>query len=155
DLSQMVVSARIRETDLHRIREGLMARLDLEAYPDLAMNGRIDFVGSLAEASADSPWKFFSVWLLVDRTDPRLRPGMSVRVSFLLDSAHGVVVAPADAIFSCAGRSCCYVRRASEIWEQPVTLGLANETQVEVKSGVAAGDELLLAAPQGAVRRRE
>ncbi len=155
DLSQMVALTRIREIDLHRIRAGLTARLDLEAYPDLPMNGRIDFVGSLAEASADSPWKFFSVRLLVDRTDPRLRPGMSVRVSFLLDSARAVVVAPADAMFSCAGRSCCYVRRDGEIWEQPVTLGLANETQVEVKSGVAAGDELLLAVPQGAVRRRE
>ena len=155
DLSQLVAVTRIREIDLHRIREGLMARLDLEAYPDLVMNGRIDFVGSLAEASADSPWKFFSVRLLVDRTDQRLRPGMSVRVSFLLDSAHGVVVAPVDAMFSCAGRSCCYVRRAGEVWEQAVTLGLANETQVEVKSGVAAGEELLLAVPQGAVRRRE
>ena len=155
DLSQMVALTRVREIDLSRIRAGMMARLDLEAYPDLAMNGRIDFVGSLAEASADSPWKFFSVRLLVDRTDARLRPGMSVRVSFLLDSARAVVVAPADAMFSCAGRSCCYVRRAGEIWEQPVTLGLANETQVEVKSGVAAGDELLLTVPQGAVRRRE
>ena len=153
DLSQMVVSARIRENDLHRIREGLMARLDLEAYPDLVMNGRIDFIGSLAEASADSPWKFFSVRLLVDRTDPRLRPGMSVRVSFLLDAAHGVVVAPVDAVFPCAGRSCCYVRRAGQIWEQPVALGLANETHVEVKSGLAAGDELLLAVPEAGFRR--
>jgi HlyD family secretion protein len=155
DLSQMVALTRIREIDLHRIRAGLTARLELEAYPDLAMNGRIDFVGSLAEASADSPWKFFSVRLLVDRTDPRLRPGMSVRVSFLLDSARAVVVAPADALFSCAGRSCCYVRRAGEIWEQPVTIGLANETHVEVKSGVVAGDQLLLAVPQGAIRRHE
>jgi hypothetical protein len=58
-------------------------------------------------------------------------------------------------MFSCAGRSCCYVRRAGEVWEQAVTLGLANETQVEVKGGVAAGEELLLAVPQGAIRRRE
>src|SRR5205823_2014189 len=54
DLSQMLALTRVREVDLHRIRTGLVARLDLEAYPDLVMNGRIDFVGSLAEASADS-----------------------------------------------------------------------------------------------------
>src|SRR5262249_33743471 len=65
DLSQMVALTRIREIDLHLIRAGLTARLALEAYPDLAMNGRIDFVGSLAETNADSPWKFFSVRLLV------------------------------------------------------------------------------------------
>ena len=87
--------------------------------------------------------------------DSPTRPGMSVRVSFLLDSARGVVIAPADATFSCAGRSCCYVRRGGEVWEQPVTLGLANETHVEVKAGIAPGEELLLAVPQGAVRHRE
>lgn len=155
DLSQLVVQTRIRETDLHRLREDMVARLDLEAYPDLVMNGRVDFIGSLAEASPDSPWKFFSVRLLVDRTDPRLRPGMSARVSFRLDSASRVVVVPADAVFPCAGRSCCYVRRRGEIWEQPVTLGLTNETHVEVKSGVAAGEELLLGVPRSGVRRQQ
>ena len=154
DLSQMVVTTRVRETDLHRVQDGLEARLDLEAYPDLVMNGRIDFIGSLAESAADSPWKFFSVRLLVDRTDPRLRPGMSVRVSFQLHVARSVVVAPADAVFPCAGRTCCYVRRGSDVWEEPVTLGLANETHVEVKKGLEAGDELLLAVPQSGIRRR-
>jgi HlyD family secretion protein len=153
DLSQMVALSRVRETDLHRIREGLVARLELEAYPDLVMNGRVDFIGNLAEALPDSPWKFFSVRLLVDRTDARLRPGMSMRVSFLLDSKLGAVTVPSDAVFPCAGGSCCYVRRRGEIWEQPVTLGLANETHVEVKSGVAAGEELLLGVPRAVIRR--
>jgi len=153
DLSQMVSLSRIRETDLHRIHEGLMARLDLEAYPDLAMNGRVDFIGNLAEAAPDSPWKFFSVRLLVDRVDPRLRPGMSVRVSFLLDSKAGIVIVPSDAVFPCAHGSCCYVRRRGETWEQPVVLGLANETHVEVQNGVAAGEELLLGVPRAAIRR--
>jgi multidrug efflux pump subunit AcrA (membrane-fusion protein) len=143
----------VRETDLHRLRESLVARLEIEAYPDLAFSGRIDFIGSLAEAVQDSPWKFFAVRLVVDRADPRLRPGMSVRVGFQLGHANHVIVAPADAVFPCAAQSCCYVRRRGEVWEQPVTLGLANETHVEVKSGLDAGEELLLAVPRGALRR--
>jgi multidrug efflux pump subunit AcrA (membrane-fusion protein) len=155
DLSQLVVSTRVREIDLHRVREGLLARLDLEAYPDLVMNGRVDFVGSMAEATPDTPWKFFSVRLLVDRTDPRLRPGMSVRASFLLAEARAVVVAPVDAVFSCGGRSCCYVRRSGGVWEQPVTLGVTNETHAEIREGLAAGEEVLLEVPRGGVHRRE
>jgi len=153
DLSQMVVQARVRETDLHRLREDAVARLEVEAYPDVVLNGRVDFIGSLAESVADSPWKFFAVRLLVDRAEPRLRPGMSVRVSFQLGHAARVIVAPADAVFPCAAQSCCYVRRRGELWEQPVTLGLANETHVEVKTGLAAGDELLLGVPRGSLRR--
>ena len=153
DLSQIVALTRIRETDLHRVREGLRAELVLEAYPDLTMNGRVDFIGSLAEATADSPWKFFSVRLLVDRTDPRLRPGMSVRVSFVLAAVSGVARVPADAVFPCVSGSCCYVRRRGDVWEQPVSVGLANETQVEVKDGVAPGEEVLLGIPPSGVRR--
>ena len=153
DLTQMVVQTRVRETDLHRIQEKTLARLEVEAYPDVVMNGRIDFIGSLAEAVHDSPWKFFSVRLLVDRAEQRLRPGMSVRVSFQLGRVAQAIIAPADAVFPCAGHSCCYVRRHGEVWEQPVTLGLANETHVEVKSGLAAGEELLLGVPRGTLRR--
>jgi HlyD family secretion protein len=153
DLSQMVVQTRVRETDLHRIHEDMLARLAVEAYPDVALGGRVDFIGNLAESVADSPWKFFSVRMLVDRAEPRLRPGMSVRVSFELGRRTHVIVAPADAVFPCAAGSCCYVRRRGEIWEQPVTVGLANETHVEVKEGLAAGEELLLAVPHGSLRR--
>ncbi len=153
DLSQMVVQTRVRETDLHRVHTGQLAGLELEAYPDLRMNGRIDFIGSLAESAGDAAWKFFSVRLLVDRTDPRLRPGMSVRASLRIASVDRAVVAPLDAIFPCAGRSCVYVRRKGDVWEQPVTLGLANETHVEVKTGVEAGESLLLGVPKASVRR--
>ncbi len=151
DLSQLVVLTRIRETDLHRIREGLLARLDLEAYPDLAMNGRIDFVGSLAEAAADSPWKFFSVRLLVDRSDVRLRPGMSVRVSLLLDEARAVVVAPVDAVF---------LLRRSELLLRPTgwgglgAAGHARRRQRDARRGEGGSRRGGRGASRGAERRR-
>ena len=155
DLSQMVTLTRVREIDLHLVREGLDARVAIEAYPDLTVGGRIDFVGNLAEAAADSPWKFFSVRLRLDRADPRMRPGMSARVSFLLDSVKDAVVVPLDGVFTSGDRAVCYVRRRGEIWEQPVFLGRRNETHVEVKSGIAPGEELLLAPPEGRARRVE
>lgn len=155
DLSRMIVLTRVREIDLHRIREGLEAAVAVEAYPDLGMKGAIDFIGSIAEESAGSPWKFFTVRLVVDRSDPRLRPGMSVRASFLLDAAEGVVVVPADAVFADGDRLVCYVRRGGEVWKQPIVAGKRNDTHVEVQSGVRAGEEVLLAVPDGPVRRVE
>jgi HlyD family secretion protein len=153
DLSQMLVRTRVRETDLHRIAEGLRADVAVEAYPDLQLNGRVDFIGSLASAEPGSPWKYFDVRLILDRADPRLRPGMSARVSFVLDEVADAVIAPLDAIFFREDQSVCYVRRGGEIWEEPVVLGRRNDTHVEVRSGLEPGEELLLAAPEGPVRR--
>ena len=64
----------------------------------MAFTDRLEFIGSLATESADSPWKFFSVRLSLDRTDPRLRPGMSAQVSFLLGSVPDAIVVPLDAL---------------------------------------------------------
>jgi multidrug efflux pump subunit AcrA (membrane-fusion protein) len=139
--------------DLHRIEEGLAADVAVEAYPNLVLGGRVEHVGSLAAGNRGSPWKFFSVRLSLDQTDPRLRPGMSVRVSFLLDSARDVILAPLDAVFTRGQETVCYVRRGGDVWEQPITLGKRNDTHVEIRSGIAAGEELLLAAPESSIRR--
>ena len=112
-------------------------------------------VGNLAEEAADSPWKFFAVRLELERGDARLRPGMSVRITFLLETVADAVLVPIDAVFTHADRSVCYVRRDGETIEQVVALGKRNETHVEVRRGIAAGEELLLTVPEGRVRRLE
>jgi multidrug efflux pump subunit AcrA (membrane-fusion protein) len=155
DLSRMVVVARVREVDLHRVRDGLRASVAPEAYPDLVLDGRIAVIGSLAEEVADSPWKFFTVSLALERGDPRLRPGMSVRVTFLIDSVPDAVIAPVDAVFTHGDESVCYVRRGGETIEQVVVLGKRNETHVQVRRGIDAGEELLLSVPEGHVRRQD
>lgn len=155
DLSQMIVLARVREVDLHRVKDGIKANVALEAYPDLVLDGRIAMIGNLAEEVSDSPWKFFTVTLLLERGDGRLRPGMSVRVSFLLDAVADAVVVPVDAVFTRGEESVCYVRRGGETFEQVVALGKRNETHVQVRRGISAGEELLLAPPEAHVRRQD
>jgi HlyD family secretion protein len=155
DLSQMVAMSRVREVDLHRVHEGLPAAVALEAYPDVALAGHVAQIGSLAEEVADSPWKFFAVRLELEHGDARLRPGMSVRITFLLETVADAVVVPIDAVFTRADRSVCYVRRRGETFEQAVALGKRNETHVEVRSGIAAGEEVLLSVPEGRVHHVE
>jgi hypothetical protein len=155
DLRQMIVLARVREVDLHRVRAGLAASVAPEAYPDLVLDGRIAVIGSLAEEVADSPWKFFMVSLQLERSDPRLRPGMSARVTFLIDSVQDAVVAPVDAVFTHGDESVCYVRRGGETIEQVVVLGTRNETHIQIRRGIDAGEELLLSVPAGHVRRQD
>jgi HlyD family secretion protein len=154
DLSELMVDTRVREVDLHQLRQGVGAEVAVEAYPDLRLAGRVDFIGSLAQAAADSPWKFFSVRVALGRSDARLRPGMSARVSFAIDSVSNAIVAPADAVFTRGDRTVCYVRRGEDVWEQEVVVGKRSDTHVELRQGVAAGEELLLAEPKGRVRQR-
>ncbi len=151
DLSSVQVTAQVREVDLHRIGVGQAARVSIEAYPDLALAGRIGHIGSLAESQADSPWKFFPVTLTLEGTDERLRPGMSARVEFQLENALDVIVVPADAVFVHGDLDSVFVRRGGRITQHEVSLGLSNETHVEVRAGLEPGAEILLEAPSAAV----
>ncbi|MDG2305457.1 MAG: efflux RND transporter periplasmic adaptor subunit [Candidatus Binatia bacterium] len=151
DLSKMQLTAFVREVDLHRVSVGMAADVAIEAYPDLRLEGRIGHIGSLAENVVDSPWKFFPVTLTLATTDDRLRPGMSARVEFELARSEDVVRVPADAIFTRGDRRVVYIRHGSSVAEHEVSLGLANETHVEIRAGIDEGDELLLESPGGSV----
>ena len=154
DLSRMHVTAHVREVDLHRVRVGLRADIAIEAYPDLALEGTIRHIGSLAENVTDSPWKFFPVTITLEKGDERLRPGMSARIEFELTRAENVVRVPADAVFRRGDRPVAFVRRGGAIVEHEVSLGLENETEVEVRRGISDGDELLLERPASNVPYR-
>ena len=151
DLTHMQVTAFVREVDLHRVRVGLIAKIAIEAYPDLRLQGRIQHIGSLAENVVDSPWKFFPVTLGLESSDERLRPGMSARVEFELRRADDVVRVPADAVFRRGDRQVVFLRRGGAVVEHEVALGIENETHVEIRAGVVDGDELLLETPPGEV----
>ena len=153
DLSQMIVTTRIREVDLPRIHAGTPARIAVEAVPDVPLAARVDAIGSLAVAVENAAWKFFDVRLLLGEGDRRLRPGMSTRVEFLLDSAPDALVIPIDAVFGEDRRPICFVRRDGDVWEERVELGKRDDTHVEVRDGLRLGDEVLLVRPRSAVRR--
>src|SRR5262249_26294569 len=87
DTSQMLVDTQIREVDIYKVKSGQEATIRVDAYPDLAMKGKVSMIGTLAEGreKEGAGGKYFNLQILLDGTDPRLRPGMTARVEVLID----------------------------------------------------------------------
>ncbi len=78
--------------------------------------------------------------------DPRLRPGMSVRVELDTGKAPAVVV-PETAIRMTDGVASIFVVKDGTVLERVVRLGARDEGKVTVLTDLAAGEEVVLAPP--------
>ncbi|PYQ22364.1 MAG: hypothetical protein DMF79_06135, partial [Acidobacteria bacterium] len=99
DPSEMEVGAMLSEVDHGRIAAGLKARCILDTYPDRTFAGQIEEVGAVA---AEPRRTFgptgsrtgFPVRVSLDKTDPLMRPGLSVRVEVVRKAWSQALVVP-------------------------------------------------------------
>jgi hypothetical protein len=90
-----------------------------------------------------------------DALDPKILPDMGVKVSFLRDEPAGSaaaqaaprVLVPKAAIRSADGRTIVFVVRDDRVERRAVSVGLETGNQVEVMSGVSAGERVVVTGP--------
>ena len=124
DLSQMTVETQVRETDIYKVEKNQQVLISVEAYPELTLEGEVSFIGTLAqEDQARRGGKYFTVSILVKKSDPRLRPGMSARVELLVERLEKAHYVPLEAVFVRGGRHYVYVMRGRSPEVQEVLVG--------------------------------
>jgi HlyD family secretion protein len=151
DISRMVVETKVRETDIHKVERNQKVTVRVEAYPDLRLTGAVTLVGTLAQEEKERRGaKFFSVQVLVNESEPRLRPGMTARVEIQVEERARALFVPLEAVFEREGRTVVYLdgRRPRP---REVVLGPSNADFVVVEKGLSRGDRVLLRDPEAAL----
>jgi HlyD family secretion protein len=147
--NQLLVDTQIREVDIHRVEVGQGATVRVDAFPDLTLAGKVQLIGTLAAvagARAEGE-RFFTLKVLLDGSDARLRPGMTARVEILTDQRHGTLLIPVDAVFDRGGRRVVYRLDGQIVEERDVRIDQANPDFVIVNAGLSEGDTVLLTDP--------
>lgn len=151
DLSSLVAFARVDERDVGKLQPGQPARIAPEAYRDLALQGTVDAVGTLAdEATGTAATRYFSVRIALDRTDARLRPGMSARASILTSAYSDVTKIPLEAVFYENDLPVGFVYSDGEHRRVELELGATDGQHIVVDSGLMVGEQVSLLYPEGA-----
>ncbi|MFH1155991.1 MAG: HlyD family efflux transporter periplasmic adaptor subunit [Pseudomonadota bacterium] len=150
DIASMIVKTRVREVDLHKISLNQKAMVRVDAYPDLDLEGRVDFIGALAaEMNADGMGgKYFQLTVALTRQEMRLRPGMTARVTIVSDQVRNALTVPVSAVFQDHDGWICYRRQGKAFMPVPVIPGRQNLDFIEITSGLKAGDEVALVKPE-------
>ena len=153
DMSTMVADIDVRERDIAKLSVGQPVSLRPDAFPELDLGGKVEFVGTLATEGKGGAENLFRVRILLDEVDARLRPGMRAQASVLTQSYANVLRVPVEAVFYDKGEPVCYVWSRGRPERQAVNIGPSDGKQVIVESGLEAGDRVMLTDPAVALAR--
>jgi biotin carboxyl carrier protein len=145
DLSNFVVNTRIHEAVVSRVRTGQTARVQVDAFPNVAHTARVKQVAAIA---LQQDWlagdvKVYPTMVVLDEPFRGLKPGMSAEVHIEVATVPKVLQVPLEAVVRVGRDSFCYVRAGKELQERKVVTGLSNESAIEVKGGLAPEDVVL------------
>jgi HlyD family secretion protein len=164
DLSTLVVDINLDETDVVNVSVGQQANVTLDAFSNTVITGTVTSIAPVAEVQ--SGVVLYPVTVRLEPTSVPARAGMTADVEVVTASQENVLIVPLRAIHSVNGQS--FVLRkidgpagtpspqrpgvgASAIQVPPgfelvpVALGLTNDTDVEVTSGLSEGDVVSVA----------
>ena len=143
---RLIIKTQVDETDIGQIRLGQPTRITLDAYPNQAIDGTADHIAY--EAKTVNNVTIYEVDVLPAHVPDVMRSGMTANVTFIVDAKHDVLTLPAEAVRQEHGRSTVLVQDPAHHRQHPagVTTGLTDGKRVEIVSGLAAGDTVLVAA---------
>ena len=153
DMSSLEIEVDVSETYINRVHGGQKVEAVLDAYQDWKIPAHV----ITTIPSADRQKATVKVRIGFDGLDPRILPDMGVKVSFLRDAEAATtttsqaprMIVPKAAIRSVDGRSVVFVAKDDHVERRAVSVGNENGEQVDVLSGVSAGERVVLEPPAG------
>jgi RND family efflux transporter MFP subunit len=149
DLSAILVSARVDESDRGRLKVGQQVTIRVDAVPDREFGGTVTDISPLAKLDF-SGWpitKNFDIEIKVDTTDARIRPGMSASARIILERVPDSVLVPNTAVFQKNGRAVVYVLKGSAFQERQVEIARRSASEMTVRAGLQPGERVALKDP--------
>jgi macrolide-specific efflux system membrane fusion protein len=154
DLSRLVVKTELSQIDVAKVRLGQRVLLRLDALPGEKLAARITKIAPASVRPAGKDVEVFPVEAELEHADPRVKPGMTADVRIAVGERPNVLALPLESVRREHDES--FVSRvvSDERGEHTervkITLGAENDREVEVVSGIAEGERVLIDPPSAA-----
>ena len=140
DLQRLRVEVNLPEKDLSRLRIGQTARIRSEVLEGIDAPGRLERISPVVDPATGT----VKVTVAIDRGDTPLRPGMFVNVDLVVDTHEQALLLPKRAVVYDEGEPLAFVVQGESAARTPLELGFSDRDRVEVLSGVALGDRVVV-----------
>jgi HlyD family secretion protein len=178
DLSRMEAQVQVNENDIVKVNLGDTALIEVDAFLDQKFKGVVTEIANSAKTtgvSADQVTNFDvkililpeSYQKLVDAGEPNpFRPGMSATVDIQTDSKADILTVPIQSVTTRTDttkteaartnadiRTLVFITDGKYALAKDVKTGIQDNTNIEILSGVAAGDKVV-SAPFSAISKK-
>ena len=157
DLSDLRVELDVSQDDFAKVARDQKCQVTTDAYPDRKYDGQVDLIAPEANRQKAT----VQVRVKILKPDELLRPDMNASVAFIAAGQPDVPAATAIIIPMSAVRDkAVFVVQRDKIVRRTVELGSPSADGIAVKTGLAAGEEIVLNPPPtlaegSAIRRQE
>jgi multidrug resistance efflux pump len=139
---KIMLRAYVDEPDLGRIKKGQTVQIHWDGLPDRQWQGMVDRLAERVVALNNRSVGY--VFCSVEGDPGELIPNLNVKVEITTDLKTNVIVIPKSAVFNQDGKPAVRLSEGKSTAVKPVVLGLITSEEVEILSGIKAGDPVVL-----------
>ncbi|AWH25108.1 MULTISPECIES: efflux RND transporter periplasmic adaptor subunit [Stenotrophomonas] len=140
DNSRLEATLNVPERELATLRAGQPVTLSADALPGQSFTGTVDRIAPVVDSGSGT----FRVVSAFDGAAHALQPGMFGRIRIDYDQRADALVVPRLSLLD-DGEPAVFRVRAGKVARVPVKLGYAEGPWVEIREGLAAGDQVVTA----------
>jgi membrane fusion protein (multidrug efflux system) len=145
DPTRLVAYLQIPQSELAKFSAGHNARLRVDSMPDTEFDATIARISPTIDVRNGT----FRATAFVDNNDGHLVPGMFARFTIAYEKHAGALIIPDAAIVEEDDELTVYVVASGAVARRIVTTGIATDGQVEVLSGLADDDQIVVVGQSG------
>ena len=142
DLTRLFIRVKVDEADVAKLRPGQSVKITADALQGQSFSGTVLRVAP--QGKVESNVTVFEVVVEVGKEGlGRLRPMLTANVVIRVDDVKDALLLPRRAVQQRGGKFYVKVEGKGEV---PVEVGLADDRQIQIKSGLADGARVVVAA---------
>lgn len=146
DFDKLIVTAKVNEIDSPMVKVGQKVTVTGDAFTN-EYSGTISTVAPTAVTAAGAKGEETTVEIIVDLDSPSgLKPGYNVNLSIKTLEKNDALLLPPQAIQDQSGKSIVFIIEAGLAKQHEVTVGISDEKQVEILSGLKEGEKVIIDA---------
>lgn len=140
DVSRVKISAGVPEKYVEQISKGQNVNITVDVLPDQEFSGKISYISpTLSQGS-----RTFEIEIIINNRKLALKPEMSANIELSRAEHENAVAIPQDYIVDYGDEKYLFVLEDGVARKRDVVLGGRNENLVLIKSGLNAGDNLII-----------
>jgi HlyD family secretion protein len=154
----MMAEIKVHESNLQKIELGLPVRVTVDALPGRVFTGAVSKIAPLPDAT--SVWlnpdlKVYNTQIALDSGQTGLRTGMSCQAEILVERFDTATYVPIQSVVRIGKQPHVYTLKNGKLEPKPVEIGLDNNVNVRIVSGLEQGEVVALAPPLTSTSKQE
>jgi len=152
---RLIVQAQVDETDIGGVRVGQPVAISLDAYPAVEVGGVVDHI--YYESQIVNNVTIYQVDIIPETVPEVFRSGMTATVTIIERSKKDALLIPLEAVHQDAEGAYVTVRerKGAKPARRRIELGLADDGNVEVLSGLTPQDTVLVTSQAYALKKHD